>query len=256
MRCVSTWRRWIPVLCLTVLVLSILVPLAVTWAGDAAPAAGGGGEGETSKKASLLTIIGYGGIVGHSIILLSVVGMALIIEAFMNIKREKLVPPELLAEIENMFEAQEYEKVLEVCQAHESFIAKIIAAGLSRLSMGYDAMSEAMGAVGEEEATKIYQKIGWINLIATIAPLLGLFGTVTGMMVAFNTIASSVNVNPGMLAAGIFQALVTTVEGLTVSIPYGCVYFAFKNKVDRYIMEIGIITGELMDRFKGQETKA
>jgi len=225
----------------------ILIPTSAIYADVTALA-------DDTEPETILQIIQYGGPIGYLIILLSVGGAALVIEAFVTIRREKLSPPEVIGELESLLENQDYERALALCQSNESFIAKVVGAGLSRLSFGPEVMQESMGAIGEEESTRVYQKIGWINLIANMSPLLGLLGTVTGMMIAFRTISNSPSVVPSELAGGIFQALVTTVLGLIVAIPYSAVYFYLKNKTDKMITEIGIISSELMDRFKIEST--
>jgi biopolymer transport protein ExbB len=93
--------------------------------------------------------------------------------------------------------------------------------------------------------------VGYLSLIAAVSPMLGLFGTVQGMIITFNVIANSeVQPKPAQLAGGISTALVTTFEGLVVAIPMTALYAVFRNRVVNVIMEIGGITEELTSRFK------
>jgi len=108
-----------------------------------------------------------------------------------------------------------------------------------------------MQETGEVETMKLNHKVGYISLIAAITPMLGLFGTVSGMISTFNVIAvAEVQPKPSDLAGGISQALVTTYEGLVVAIPMLIVFNIFRNRVMSVVAEVGGITEELMGRFR------
>ena len=128
---------------------------------------------------------------------------------------------------------------------------------LAKLDEGYDEMQRSMQDTGEVETTKLYQKIGYISLIASIAPMLGLFGTVSGMIGTFNVIATSqVQPKPAQLADGISEALVTTFMGLLVAIPMSVIYAVYRNLIANVVLEVGEITEELMGRFRGTSAAA
>ena len=192
-------------------------------------------------------ILGIGGL----IILLSVVAMALAIEHFVTLQRDKLVPPDLLQEIEDLFEEESYEEVMETCAAEPGFLTNVIASALPRAESGFESMMEAVNSIVEEESIKLQQKISWLQLIGAIAPMLGLLGTVWGMIKAFSKIAMMEGApKPKHLAGGIYQALVTTCMGLLVAIFALTCYFYFRNKVVRISMEIAGVAEELLDRFR------
>ena len=211
-------------------------------------------EPEATSDYTLWGLIRVSGFIGWIIILLSVTTMALAIEHIVSLRRDKLIPPELLQEIEDLFEEEAYEEVMETCAAEPSYLTNVIGAALPRLDSGYDAMMNAVQSVSEEESIKLQQKISWLQLISAIAPMLGLLGTVTGMIRAFSKIAALEGApKPKDLAMGIYQALVTTCEGLIVAIPALALYFYFRNKVVRISMEITGVAEELLDRFRDQE---
>ena len=213
-------------------------------------------DGE-AEQTSALSYLKHAGVAGIVIIVLSIVGVALIIENIISLKRDKLVPPDILGEIEGLFDEEKYEEVLELCNAEECFVTKILGAGLAKMGMGFDRMNEAVMDAGEEEATKLHQKLGYLSLIANIAPMLGLLGTVLGMMAAFNKIASMGHaVTPADLASGISEALITTCMGLMVAIPISAAFMLFRNKLITIIIEVGAITGELMDKFRPVQEEA
>ncbi|MHC4849192.1 MAG: MotA/TolQ/ExbB proton channel family protein [Planctomycetota bacterium] len=194
-----------------------------------------------------------GGPIGFVILFMSFISLALIIEHIVNIKRDKIVPPQLIDEIEGMFDNEEYQEALELCEAEPNYLTNILAAGLPKINAGFETMKASMDEAAEEEAVKLQQKIGYLSLIGNIAPMMGLFGTVSGMIKAFETIAKmGAAVTPSDLAEGISQALVTTFLGLLVAIPTMIAYFFFRNKVIRVSIEIAAIADDLVDRFRGK----
>jgi biopolymer transport protein ExbB len=213
------------------------------------------GDAPAEQQSLLKTYLVGGGTIGFVIILFSVVSLALVIEHIVNIKRDKIVPPDLIDEIEGLFENEEYQEALELCESPENqnFLTNVLAAGLPKINAGFETMKAAMDERGEEEAIRLQQKIGYLSLIANIAPMLGLFGTVSGMIEAFQTIAAKgASVTPADLANGISKALVTTFLGLLVAIPTMVAYFFFRNKVVRVTLEINGIADELVERFRGK----
>jgi biopolymer transport protein ExbB len=152
-----------------------------------------------------------------------------------------------------MFENEEYQEALELCEAEPGYLTNILAAGLPKINAGFDVMKAAMNDVREEEAIKLMQKISYLSLVGNISPMLGLFGTITGMIEAFSVIASlGAAVTPSDLAHGIEIALVTTFQGLLVAIPCMTAYFIFKNKVIKTVLEIQAVADELVERFRGK----
>ncbi|MDI6786977.1 MAG: MotA/TolQ/ExbB proton channel family protein [Planctomycetota bacterium] len=212
-------------------------------------------EGETkstgARESTLMDLIKAGGMVGYFIILCSIVGMGFAIEHIVNIKRDKLCPPEVVAELEALVEEGRYEEAITLCNANPTFFCNIVGAALSKVNEGYESMVEAMQTSGEQEAARLNQKISYISLIGNMAPMLGLTGTVTGMIAAFSIIKTKMSPSPADLAKGVEEALVTTAEGLFVAIPLMTIYFYYKNKVTLHIIDLGIMAGEFVDKFKG-----
>lgn len=260
-------KRKISLLAVGALALAVLaVPVATTWAGEPAasaptpaaapgdPGPGTGTVGPTSggpRQWGWWEVIKSMGATGIVIVLLSVAGLALIIDFAVNIRRDKLVPQDIVSELEQLFEQEQYEQAMELCDAEDCFFTRICGAGLAKLGAGYERMTEAVQEAGEEELTALNQKIGWLSLIGTVAPMLGLLGTVIGMIDAFSKIASLGGAaNPADLAEGISKALITTLMGLMVAIPVLSAYTFFRNRVTRVMLEVGVITGDLLDRFR------
>ena len=228
-----------------ILIATLAVFVLFACAGDVFAQDDGGGGTNLGK-----IIIG-GGIVGWVIILLSIISLALAIEHFVTIRRDKIVPPELIDEVEALFEEEEYQEALELCESEPNYLTNILSAGLPKINAGFEAMEKAMDEVSEEEAIKLHQKIGWLSLIGNIAPMLGLFGTVLGMIGAFNEITRlGAAVTPQDLAKGISTALITTLFGLFVAMPALFFFFLFRNKVVKVSLEINAIADDLVERFR------
>lgn len=245
------WKCWVVVLVAVVAVMSVSFVLAAE--STSPPKKAGEEPAETEKMMTLFELIDAGGLIGYVIMFLLVVAIALAIEHAITIRRGTIMPPAVLADIEECFEKEEYEQAIAICEEQPTFFTNVIAAGLSRINAGYDQMQEAMAEAGEEAATNLQQKIGYIALITNIAPMLGLLGTVQGMIIAFQKIAFSAAPKPSELANAIQLALVTTFQGLTVAIPIMCVYHYFKNRVQKIVLEVGAVSGELMARFRPVE---
>jgi biopolymer transport protein ExbB len=208
---------------------------------------GGGGEGGMS----LLDTIMAGGAIGFVIIGLSVVCVALSIEYFVTMSRDKLIPPEILGELEVLFEDEEYEEALELCEAEPSFFTNCVASGIPKMTAGYDMMIESMQSENASETFKLQTKVGYIGTIAAVAPMLGLMGTVYGMIQAFQKIAQAKGApEPSELADSIGLALVTTLLGLIVAIPSLIVNFVLKARVTKLSIEVGNAVEDLFERFR------
>jgi biopolymer transport protein ExbB len=205
--------------------------------GQADPPSAGGASGASGGK-SLLDFISAGGIVGYVIILLSVVGVALVVDAFMNVREEKLVPPSLVEGSFRIAGQGKLQELLTLCQANESMIGRVVRTGLAQGNLGGVAVREAMQEQGVKEVTRLQQRVGYIGFIATIAPMLGLLGTVTGMIDSFGVLGrAQTSARPDELAVGISEALVTTCMGLIVAVPLMFFHNYFRDRVTRIGLE-------------------
>lgn len=232
--------------------LAVVASLAlstVVFAQDA-PAAAPAEEASGSVLGDMLANAGF---IGYVIILMSVVSLALIIENFMSIKREKLAPPELVDELNALFEEQNYQQAIELCDQEKNYLTRVVGAGLAKMGHHFDTIQNGVREMETEEAVKLFQKVGWLSLLSAIAPMMGLFGTVTGMFVTFGEIAAAGgSVSPAQLAGGIKLALVTTILGLTVAIPVGLFFFVLKNRVVRITTEVNALAEDFFERFRAK----
>jgi biopolymer transport protein ExbB len=219
-------------------------PILALQDGDAAAA-------EPPADLSLGSIIADSGVFGWLIILLSIVALAVIIENFVSLKREKLAPPELIDEIQALFDEGQFQEAMELCENEPTFLTRICGAGIAKIGHPFEVIEKSIEEMGDEEAVKLHQKIGWLSVIANIAPMMGLLGTVTGMVLAFHTIATSGGqANPAELANGISMALLTTLFGLCVAIPVTAAFAYLRNNLIRSVIEVGAIVEDLFERFR------
>jgi biopolymer transport protein ExbB len=232
-------KRWnVMSVCVTLFVFSMQL---VSFAQD------GDGVGEAT---SFMNLIIDAGPIGWTIILLSLVATALIIEHFLSIQRDQLIPPDLVAEVDRLLQEEQYDEALDLCEMEPTVFTNVVASGITKIGMGVDEIEKSIQETIENERVRLENKISWLNLIGNIAPMMGLLGTVVGMIIAFQQIETTRNPSPSDLAGGIYQALVTTAMGLIVGIPVLAAFFFFRNRVNHLISETGLIVEEIFDQFK------
>ncbi|MBE3070832.1 MAG: MotA/TolQ/ExbB proton channel family protein [Planctomycetes bacterium] len=190
-----------------------------------------------------------------SIYACSIASIALIIEHAITIRRSVIVPELSVAQVKTMFDERRFREALEFCQSDPSFVSGVVHAGLIEAANGYDAMEAAMQDATGERTARLYRKIEWLNLLGNVAPMLGLLGTVWGMIVAFGELeAKGGKANPEDLAGGIMIALVSTFVGLVVAIPALAGYGIFRSRIEQMSMEAALVAEELLANFKPSAT--
>ncbi len=195
----------------------------------------------------------------YSIIFLAIsfVFVALVVMNLLAARRENIVPVALVQGFEQHLNDRKYQEAYELAKNDDSFLGQVLSAGLAKLSQGYPQAIEAMQEVGEEETMKLEHRLSYIALIGTVSPMVGLLGTVDGMVASFMVIARSETApRPSELAVGISTALITTLVGLWLAIPAIAIYGILRNRFQRLTLEVGIIAESLMSRFQNVGKKA
>lgn len=183
-------------------------------------------------------ILRASGPVGLLIVLLSIAAVALVVEHIMTIRQPVLMPPGLDEEVRELLAAGKVAAASERCRMEPSFLAHVLGAGLAEVDGGWPEVEKAMEDATAEESARLFRKIEYLSVIGNIAPMLGLLGTVIGILMAFKKVASlGVTAQAADLAGGIYLALVTTVEGLIVAIPALGAFAVFRNRVDQLVAE-------------------
>ena len=222
------------------------------------PAAGTapvGGAEEAPAPAQNRSFLAYiaracGWFWGPAFLLCSFILVALIMMNLLQVRRDVLLPSDFVEEFEQKLNAKDFQGAYEFARNDESFVARVLAAGMGRLSRGYEEAVEGMQEAGEDENMALEHRLSYVALIGTIAPMMGLMGTVQGMISSFDVIAqSTVSPKPSQLADGISTALVTTLIGLVLAIPAMVFYGILKNRIQRLVLEIGMVSEGLMGRF-------
>jgi biopolymer transport protein ExbB len=162
------------------------------------------------------------------------------------------VPAALVEGFEQHLNAKQYQDAYDLAKADESFLGQVLSAGLAKVSTGYNEAIEAMQEVGEEENMRLEHRLSYLALIGSLSPMIGLLGTVSGMLNAFKEIATTAigTPDPQALAGNISTALFTTFGGLALAIPALAAYNLLRNRVQRLVLEVGIVSEGLMSRFQ------
>lgn len=200
-------------------------------------------------SSSLLEMVFAGNALGVAIVclllLLSLVSAYFILEQCFSITRQRLMPEKVMEELAQLVEAGEIKQAVEFCQVKENYslATEVVLAGLVRYQsseFGFAEYRSAVEEAGEDLTGRLYRRTEVLHVIGAISPMLGLTGTVLGMIEAFTTMATTNGVAPGQeLAGGIGQALLTTLLGLLVAIPTMVAYSYFRNRIDSIVAEAG-----------------
>jgi biopolymer transport protein ExbB len=215
----------------------VLGLLAAPAAASAAALQEAGGHGNTKSWLELFETTGP---VGYLMVACSVAGTTLVIEHMVSLRREKLAPAELAGELEALINEEEYDQAITICDENPGYMANIIGSALRMRDAGYQEMIAGLEAAANEETFKLNTKISYLSLIGNVAPLLGLLGTVTGMISSFQVIETLKAPTPGDLAKGVYESLVNTTMGLFIAILFLTIYFFFKNKVSKMCLSINL----------------
>ena len=195
----------------------------------------------------MIDFIVKGGIMMIPIILCSVIALALVIERFINLRENKVIPKEFFTRIKGLLVEGHINEVLAICSKSDKPIAKIIEAGIMKYYFGRDEIKEAIEDAGRHEIAYLEKYLNLLNLIANVSPLLGLLGTVTGMIRAFTVLSMGGMGQAEQLAGGIGEALITTAAGLVVAIPTLVFHNIFSERADRLILKMEKSSMELTE---------
>ncbi len=199
-----------------------------------------------SKESPLL-----GNLIVILLLIMSAVVMGFTIMLIFKFRREQVIPEAVRDEIEALLAEKKYREAIEYAQEEESYLGQVASAALSEAANGYAAMERAVEETGDAEAVKLLRPIEYLNVLGNISPMIGLFGTVFGMIVAFQKLVEGEgSADPVELAGGISTALVTTFWGLVVAIPALSAYSLIRNKVDAQCAEGLLTVEELISPFK------
>ena len=201
-----------------------------------------------------------GGPIMGLIILCSVMAFAVFLERMWHLRNAKIDTKKFMQEISNKVKKNKVMEALDMCNMTKGPIARILKSGIMKYDRPRQDIKEAIEDAGVHEVPLLERNLGVLATIAHITPLLGLLGTVVGMLKAFQVIEekamSMVPVNPGDLAGGIWEALITTVAGLSIAIPTYVVYNYLVSRVDNFVLDMEKSATELVNVLSDQREVA
>ena len=186
----------------------------------------------------MIDFILKGGVFMYPIILCSIIALAIFLERLWILRRRHIIPKDFIRNVEELLKKQKISEAIFLCQGDASSISKIFLAGLKNLGRGMWLVKETIEERGGREAVILEKHVGILATIANLTPLLGLLGTVSGMIKTFNVISVQGVGNPAPLAGGIAEALITTATGLSVAIPTLVCHRILKDKAESLIFEM------------------
>ncbi len=246
------------------LFMGTLIVSSFVQAQDAAAPAGGDAAAAEAESIpgspGFVEIVFEGGAVNTviwiMIFITSAATLALIIDAVITVKRDKLMPEELVEGVRESLNEGDLDAAVEACENNPCPLSTILMVGFSNITEGYEVIQEAIASAAEIENEKLMQRINYLNLCGQISPMLGLLGTVTGMVRAFASLASSSGAaKAALLANSISTALWTTAVGLIIAVPALLAFTLIKNYATRLVLEIEATTIDLIKVLRGAEVE-
>lgn len=226
-----------------------VIMLTVSLIGQAAPA-----NAASVKVQSVWDFVVKGGPVMIPIGLCSLVAFTVIVERLVSLRRKQIIPPGFVEGVRAILTgggSDRIAKALDYCRASGAPLANIFAAGIKKLGEPSELIEKRIQETGQAEIQKLRKYLRSLSVIAAIAPLLGLLGTILGMITAFETVAASPDSlgRTELLAKGIYEALITTAAGLIVAIPVVIAYHWFAARLDRMVLEMDAMVIAFVEEF-------
>lgn len=180
--------------------------------------------------------------------LCSVISLAIIVERLLwGPKKEKAIPTNLLGDLRDLVRSKKHDEIIGLCRSNNSSLARIVLAGTRNLSKPRQELVEICERVGKNETARMQRFLNTLATIAAISPLLGLLGTVFGMIATFQVIEAQGVGSAAALSGGISEALITTATGLAIAIPSLVFYRFFLGKIRAIVLELENVAAELLD---------
>lgn len=201
--------------------------------------------------ANLWDFVEKGGVMMIPIGICSFVAMAVFIERLVSLRRENVIPKAFLVGLKKILKKDPTNKTaaIKYCKKNKSPVANVFASGIKSLDVSIESMQQHIDDAGSREVVKLRRFVRVLSVIASVAPLLGLLGTIFGMIRAFQTVAVMGEAlgKTELLAEGIYEAMITTAAGLCVAIPVLIAYHLISSKIDRLVADIDQMTVDFLE---------
>jgi len=236
-------RFWRPLalFAVAVLVLSLQSGVALGAEGDAATA--------TQGESYLHWVARCSGAIGVVILILSVYFVATVVRLFMELREKNAAPPELVQECENLIQQRDFRQVYKVLRESDSFLGRVLSTGISELPNGLSEARESMDRSSEAVTMEMERGISMLAVLGTLGPMIGLLGTLKGMIASFSVIAmSGVHLDASKVAGGISEALLLTFEGVGLSVPAIYFFALFRNRISTISSNTTLMADQMLRR--------
>jgi len=205
-------------------------------------------------QSGLVEFFNKGGKFMWGLLILSIVGVAVIIERAITLHKARSDVRKLMEQVVSALKKGRLDEAVEVCANMRGPIPQILHAGLMRAKKGTEAVEKAIETAGIIEMSFLERGLIILATVANVAPLLGFLGTVSGMVGAFEAIAQAEQVSAKLVASGISEALITTMTGLMIAIPTQVAHNLFVQRIDRFVVEMEDSAAELVDVLTEMDT--
>jgi len=205
---------------------------------------------------TIITSSGWLGVILWSALLgCSVAAAWLAIDFSITVSPKKIMPEPLVVDVREAMEQGDVMKAMQRCESEPGVLSSILMAGFRNVKEGFEVIQEQVASAADLESEKLMQRVSYLNMCGSIAPMLGLLGTVQGMIAAFANLATGTAgaAQQSLLAMNIAQALWTTAAGLCVAIPAVSFYTYFKNRLSRIILTMEGLTMDLIKTLRNVE---
>ena len=192
----------------------------------------------------------------YPILLFSIVALAIILERTLALRRTKIIPRPFLEAVRKLLANAQYQEIAFLSQATKGSAARLVEEALKLTCAPRYIFKESMEEAGRREALNLNAHLSILSLVGQVSPLLGLLGTVSGMIKAFGVIAAEGLASSGLLAGGISEALLTTAAGLTIAIPSLVAFRLLTARADQLVSELENLAGELLENLAAPEKRS
>jgi biopolymer transport protein ExbB len=227
-------------------------PAAQAAAADSGPAEPKAGQVEAKpvEKSRLWWFLESSGAIGAVILLLSIYFVSTVGRLFIEMRQKVAAPPELVDELNELLQKRDFKEIYAVVKDDTSFYSRLLATGISELPNGLAEARDSMERVGEALTVEMERKISMLAVLGTLGPMIGLLGTLKGMIASFSVIAlSDVQLKASQVAGGISEALLLTFEGVALSVPAIYFFAVFRNRVSAISVATTLHADEFLRHF-------
>jgi len=254
---VPVWRK--AALAGLLLAAALCLQSTLAWAQEAAPAAdaapaapadGAGNAQPLEGKSPVMWFLKSSGLIGLFILILSIYFIATVGRLFLEMRMQVAIPPELVQEVEATMEKRDFQGVYNLVAADDSFFGRALATGIKELPNGLSEARDAMERQGDALTVEMEKKISMLAVLGTLGPMIGLLGTLKGMISSFSVIALyDTQLKSSQVAEGISEALLLTFEGVALSVPAIYFFAVFRNRVSMISTNVMLEADEFLRRF-------